>query len=89
MIKFHYLLENENESGYCDGNGENARFNNPYGITIDSKDNLFIADSCNHIIRKIDSFGKVITICGNPGKSGFKDGNKENSLFNYPYFFIN
>ena len=39
----------------------------------------------NHIIRKIESNGNVITICGNPGNSGFKDGYKENSLFYYPY----
>ena len=82
--KVSIFVGKRNESGFKDGNGSEARFNNPFGITIDSNDNLFIADSGNHIIRKIESNGNVITICGNPGKSGFKDGYKENSLFNYP-----
>ncbi len=40
-------------SGTIDGTGTTARFNTPLGIKIDSSGNLFVADSLNHIIRKI------------------------------------
>jgi sugar lactone lactonase YvrE len=53
-------------SGYRDGQGTNALFRNPVGIAIDSANNLYIADSNNNAIRKIDTSGNVITIGGTP-----------------------
>jgi hypothetical protein len=40
-------------AGFTDGRGEEARFNLPNGITIDSKGNLFVTDSYNGRIRKL------------------------------------
>jgi len=37
--------------GYTDGNGENAKFNDPYGIDIDINGNLYVADLANQSIR--------------------------------------
>lgn len=39
--------------GYLDGPAATAKFNVPYSISIDKEDNLYIADSNNHVIRKI------------------------------------
>lgn len=39
--------------GYKDGYGESARFNEPKGLGIDKKGNIYVADSNNHRIRKI------------------------------------
>jgi sugar lactone lactonase YvrE len=39
--------------GFTDGLGSEARFNNPRGITVDSAGNLYVADSNNHLIRKM------------------------------------
>ncbi len=59
-------------SGNTDANGINARFNGPYGIDIDSSDNLYVADTSNHRIRKITPSGDVTTIAGTVG--GYVDG---------------
>ena len=40
-------------SGTTDGTGTDARFNNPFGITIDGS-KLYVADTGNNTIRKLD-----------------------------------
>jgi len=52
--------------GLRDGNIEQAQFNAPQGLLYDNKNNiLYVADTHNHVIRKIDlSEKKVITIAG-------------------------
>lgn len=47
------LAGNTGVRGYADGNGPSAQFNNPVGITTDG-DSLYIVDSSNSIIRKIN-----------------------------------
>jgi sugar lactone lactonase YvrE len=39
--------------GSADGNAAAAQFNNPQGIALDGKGNLYVADSANNKIRKI------------------------------------
>ena len=51
-------------SGYRDGAGAEASFNYAYGLTTDVDDNVYVADSYNHAIRKIDPNGNVTTIAG-------------------------
>ena len=40
--------------GYHDATGEAAQFNYPRGVAVDSSGNLYVADSSNHRIRKIE-----------------------------------
>lgn len=55
----------EASGDYQDGSIEEAKFNEPSGIAIDSKGNLFISDTGNQLIRYIDlSAGTVSTVAG-------------------------
>ena len=48
-------------SGYVDGVGTVAKFNYPYGISVDSTDNALVADTHNNIVRRINTAGRVHT----------------------------
>ena len=56
-------------AGFVDGSGAGASFNNPTDLTVDSRGNVYVADTGNHAVRKITNAGKVVTIAltGNPG----------------------
>jgi len=45
--------------GYVDGVGTVAKFNAPYGVSVDSTGNVWIADTHNHMIRQINTAGRV------------------------------
>lgn len=40
-------------SGTTDGAGDAARFNGPAGTVVDALGNLYVADTSNHVIRKV------------------------------------
>ena len=72
------------QEGTDDGVGEDARFFNPSGVTVDGSGNLYVADSGNHTIRKITPEGIVSTIAGEPGMPGSSDGTGNVARFNFP-----
>lgn len=47
-----------------DGPAITSALNFPYGVAIDSDDNLYIADTMNHRIQKVDTDGNVSTVAG-------------------------
>lgn len=51
-------------SGYVDGPGSQALFRMPSGLVVDRQDNLYVADSNNMAIRKVDPTGMVTTLVG-------------------------
>lgn len=62
-------------TGYNGYNGDNivattAMLSYPIGVSTDNSGNIFIADTHNSRIRKIDSFGIITTIAGN-GVEGY------------------
>ena len=54
-------------AGYRDDNGVSALFNNPTALVVDSKGNVYVSDTYNHKIRKIDVNGDVTTIASGSG----------------------
>lgn len=79
---------------FQDGLLEDAKFNEPSGLAIDSKGNLFVSDSGNQLIRYIDfTENTVSTIAGKyaapkPGllytTGNLMDGPADNAAFNFP-----
>jgi sugar lactone lactonase YvrE len=47
------------------GPATNAGLANPSSVTVDAAGNLFISDSFNYRIRKVDTHGTITTIAGN------------------------
>ena len=41
-------------AGFADGTGTTAKFYYPSGVAVDSSGNVYVADSNNHRIRKIE-----------------------------------
>jgi sugar lactone lactonase YvrE len=48
-------------TGLRDGKGTEARFDTPSGIAIDARGTLFVADTGNNVVRRIDAAGTVTT----------------------------
>ena len=71
-------------SGYTNGTGIGAMFNSPIGIALDKSGNIYVADSGNHIIRKVTSGGVVTTFAGTPEVWGSVDGTGLAAQFNCP-----
>jgi len=76
-------------SGYSGDGGlaTAAQIANSYGVVKDSLGNVFIADTYNHIVRKIDTSGKITTFAGVPDRCGYTgDGGAATSAeLCYPY----
>lgn len=77
-------LAGNGKEGFADGTGADAQFNLPFGMTIDAKGNLYVTDSNNHRIRKINLTGEVTTIAGS-GVAGFADGSASSAQFSGPF----
>ena len=72
------------QMGDADGQGNQASFRRPYGLTLDHDGDILVADEWNHKIRKITPDGVVTTVAGT-GDLGSENGLALNSSFNYPW----
>jgi len=71
------------KEGFADGAGTAAAFHTPSAIAFDHEGNLYVADTGNHAIRKIDKTGMVSTLAGD-GIRGDNDGIGRAARFNGP-----
>jgi sugar lactone lactonase YvrE len=55
-------------AGTLDAAGGAARFNAPTGVAVDRQGNLYVCDSDNGTLRRIDPGGGVTTLAGGPGQ---------------------
>ncbi|KAG5887873.1 hypothetical protein JTB14_011408 [Gonioctena quinquepunctata] len=56
--------------GFKDGDFEEAEFNNPQGLVFFNKDILFVADTENHAIRRIDLENEYVDTYAGTGEQG-------------------
>ncbi len=73
-----------NTIGYVDDEIGKARFNNPWGIALNSKNEIYIGDSDNAVIRIITRNENVRTFAGRGYGTGFVDGPWDKALFAQP-----
>jgi len=80
-------------SGSRDGFGSFAQFGSgltitglsgPFGVAADGAGNVYVADTFNHIIRRINAAGQVTTLAGSAGVAGSGDGSGGGAHFRYP-----
>ena len=68
--------------GFFDGSPAGpVRFDSPGGVAVTSTGNRFVADTENHVIRRIDASGNITTFAGKFGVSGTADGTGANASF--------
>ena len=60
------------DAGFVDGAAGVAEFLYPQGVIVDVDDTVYVADTGNHVIRKITPTGEVSTFAGT-GEAGFVD----------------
>lgn len=69
--------------GSADGKAAEATFNSPHDVAVDAIGNVFVADTQNNLIRKINRGGIVSTLAGS-GAQGAADGRGAAASFNHP-----
>ncbi len=62
-----------------------ARLFNPYGAAADSSGNVYIADTSNHRIRRVDRSGNISTIAGIGGGFSGDGGLAASATLNLPF----
>lgn len=83
-----FLFAGTGQESYEEGTRLKASFRNPYAVAVDSKDNVYVADSGNNCIRKIDLKSGLVTTYAGSMTTGFKDGKASEAQFNFPYGLI-
>jgi sugar lactone lactonase YvrE len=71
-------------AGSANGPALQARFNYPAGVVVDAGGRVFVADSLNHTIRRMEPDGTVLTIGGLAESAGSTDGADGAARFSGP-----
>lgn len=70
------------DPGYQDGPAHLARFNGPSSVVSASNGDIYVADTYNHVIRKIS--GGVVSTFAGATSAGNVDGGREEARFQFP-----
>src|SRR5438094_194580 len=71
-------------SDSVDGTGSAARFDNPWGMAVDSAGNVYVAEPGNSTIRKVTPAGAVTTLAGLAYTPGSTNGTGSAARFDIP-----
>lgn len=81
---FSHLAGSTGAPGSEDGSKADARFAYPSGVAVDATGNIFVADTGNHTVRKINRSGEVSTVAGAAGEGGDVNGSVTAARFSQP-----
>lgn len=70
--------------GFSNGTGSAASFYSPAGLGLDGQGNVYVADSANHLVRRITPAGEVTSYAGVALTAGATNGDRSVAKFNYP-----
>ncbi len=77
------MVAGANERGYVDARREQARFDTPYGMTLDRDGAILVAETAGRI-RRIDADGVVSTVAGG-SERGYADGEAREARFEHVF----
>ena len=77
-------IAGDGTKGANNGAARASNFQYPTAVTYDASGNLYIADTFNSLIRKIDPTGNVTTFAGMTGAYSLKNGDRLSATFNDP-----
>ncbi|MCL2108413.1 MAG: stalk domain-containing protein [Oscillospiraceae bacterium] len=72
------------QSGYSNGKEGEVRFDAPRSVAIGADGDIYVADTMNHCIRRIDTDGNVTLFAGTPEQRGYADGAVTQAQFHEP-----
>jgi hypothetical protein len=82
---FVFTQAGSGKAAFTDGAANVATFNHPEGIAVDRYGIIYVADTDNNAIRKVQPNGYTSTIAGQgPHKGGFLDGHCSEATFSKP-----
>lgn len=77
------------EKGYTGDGGPaaKAKLDNPFDVVFDPYGNLYLSDTNNHCVRRVDAKTRIITTIAGNGKKGYTGdgGPATQATFNEPY----
>ena len=71
-------------AGAVNGAGAAARFGAVFGLAVGTGNNVFVGDTVNNVVRRIDAAGNVSTYAGAFGQSASVDGAIGVARFRFP-----
>jgi len=86
------LLAGQGSAGFADGKATEAKFHGPGDVALGPDGAIYVADTLNHRIRKIDKHGMVSTVAGTGEEKdedgwligGYRDGEAAHARINEP-----
>ena len=79
-----YTLVGWGDAGFADGPRDQASFNGPLALAVGPSGYIYVADTLNHVIRRVSPTGYASTIAGTPGVYGYGNGREYVALFDSP-----
>ena len=79
-----YTFVGWGEAGFADGPRGTSAFNGPSAIAFGPNGYLYVADTLNHVIRRVCPAFYTTTIAGVPGEHGYANGQAAAALFDSP-----